>query len=108
MKPPSRREEHPFDNDFGPNFAEEAAHVEAWAARREQAAGLDARIPAALGPLESLPPEPCPEELAERTVQRLRAAAREPSETARTKLTRLHSHHWEDLWLCLSSNILMK
>ncbi len=108
MKPPSRREERPFDNDLGPNFAEEAAHVEAWTARREQAASLDARIRAALRPLGSLPPEPCPEDLAEHTIQRLCAAAREPSETACAKITRLHSHHWEDLWLCLSSNTLMK
>ncbi len=109
MKPPGRQEEERlFDDCLGPTFAPEAANVEAWLARREPAAGLDARIQAALGPLESLPPAPCPEELAERTIQRLCAVAREPPETACTKITRLRSHRWEDLWLCLSSNILMK
>ncbi len=110
MNPPGRpEEEHPFDDGFGPTFAAaEAARIEAWTARQEQAAGLGTRIQAALGPLESLPPEPCPEELAERTIQRLCAAVREPPETACTEITRLHSPRWEDFGLCLSNSILMK
>lgn len=93
---------------LGLTCVEETANVEAGIARHEQAAGLHARIQATLGPLESLPPEPCPEELAERTVQLLCAATREPPETTRTKTTRRRSPNREDLWLCLSSNILMK
>jgi anti-sigma-K factor RskA len=88
--------------------AEEAVDIEAWMARDGEAAGLHARIRAALGPLESLPPEPCPEELLERTVRLLCTAAREPPAPAYTKTTRRRSLDLEDLWSCLSSNILMK
>ncbi len=106
MNPPSQQEkERLLAYCLGLTCAEETANVEAWIARQEQAAGLQAQIQAALGPLESLPSEPCPEELAERTVQLLCAAARE---TPCTKTTRRHAPDREDLWLCLSSNILMK
>jgi len=109
MNPPSRQEkERLFAYCLGLTCAEETASVEAWIARHEQAAGLHARIQAALGPLESLPPEPRPAELAERTVQLLGAATRETPETPCTKTTRRHAPDREDLWLCLSSNILMK
>jgi hypothetical protein len=109
MNPPNRQEEeHLFDDWFGPTFAEEAANVEAWDARQEQTAGLPAEVRAALGPLASWPPELCPEELAKRTIQRLCAAAPAARETAHTKTTRRRSHKQKDLWLCLSSNILMK
>ena len=85
-------------------FAEEAAQVEAWIACDEQAAAFHARIQAALGLLESLPPEPCPPELAERTVRCLCVMAREAQTLAPTQT----SHDLEDFWLCLSSNILMR
>jgi len=86
MNPLSRNEEEPaFDCCFGLTLAEQAA----------------------LGPLGSLHPEPCPEELAERTIRLLCATAREAQEAARTRTARLRLHHREDFWLCLSSNILM-
>jgi anti-sigma factor RsiW len=89
MNPPRRQEKKRlFAYCLGLTCAEETANVEAWIARHEQATGLHAQIQAALGPLESLPLEPCPEGLAERTVQLLRAATREPPETAHTKTTR--------------------
>ena len=77
MNPPSRQDkERLFAYCLDLTCAGESASVEAWIARHEQAAGLYARIQASLGPLERLPLEPCPEELAERTVQLLCAAAR--------------------------------
>jgi hypothetical protein len=63
---------------------------------------------AALGPLESLHPEPCPQELAECTVRCLCAMAQGAQTPAPTKTTRLRSRYLEDFWLCLSNNILMK
>lgn len=62
---------------------------------------------AALRPLESLHPEPCPQELAERTVRRLCAMVQEAQTPAPTQTPRLRSHDVKDFWLCLSSNILM-
>ena len=62
---------------------------------------------AALGPLESLHPEPCPQELAENTVRGLCAMAQEAQTSAPSSTPRLRSHDLEDFWLCLSSNILM-
>ena len=55
-----------FDYCFGLTSEERTAQVEALIACNERAADIHARIQAALGPLESLQPEPCPEELAER------------------------------------------
>jgi anti-sigma-K factor RskA len=108
MDPLSREErDRLFDYCLGLICAEEAAPIEAWIARDGEAAAFHTRLQTALGPLESLPPEPCPEDLAERTVQRLCAAPREPPATERIETAR-HSPHREDLWLCLSSNILMK
>ena len=107
---PLRREEKErlLNYCFGLTFAEEAANIEAWIAHDEEAARLHAGIQAALGPLESLPPEPCPEELAERTIHRLCVAARGSPETKRTKIICRRVPNWEELWLCLSNNILMK
>ncbi len=108
MDPLSRAEkECLFDHCLGLTGAEGAAPMEAWLARDEEAADFHLRLQTALAPLESWPPEPCPEDLAERTIQRLREAPREPRATERTETTR-HSLHREDLWLCLSSNILVK
>lgn len=106
---PLRREEKErlFAHGLGLTCAEEAALVEAWITCDAAAADFYRRLQTALGPLESLPPEPCPEDLAERTIQRLRAASREPPGTEHAAATR-RSLYWEDLWLCLSSNILMK
>ena len=93
-----------FDYCLGLIGPEEAVKVEAWIAGNEQAAAFHARIQAALGLLESLPPEPCPPALAERTVRCLCAMAREAQTLAPTQT----SHDLEDFWLCLSSNILMR
>jgi len=87
MNPLRRNEKGPgFDGCFGLTLAEQAA----------------------LGPLESLPPEPCPQDLAERTVRGLCARAQGAQTSAPTQTTRLRSRYLEDFWLCLSSNILMK
>jgi len=65
--------------------------------------GLTLAERTALGPLESLSPEPCPPELAERTVRCLCAMAQEAQTLASTQT----SQDLKDFWLCLSSNILM-
>ena len=76
MNPLSRNEkELIFDGCFGLTGAEQVVPVKTLLAHNEQAAGLHARLQATLGPLESLPPERCPAELAERTVRRLCATA---------------------------------
>lgn len=62
---------------------------------------------AALMFLASLHPEPCPQELAERTVRRLCAMVEEVQTYAPTQTPRLRSRDVKDFWLCLSSNILM-
>ncbi len=72
MTPLSGNEEQLiFDYCFGLTSEERTAQVKALIACNERAADIHARIQAALGPLESLHPEPCPEELAERTIGRL-------------------------------------
>lgn len=65
----------PFDHCAGPTCAAQAAHVEALLARDEHASNIHARIQIALGLLKGLRPERCPEELAERTIRLLCAAA---------------------------------
>jgi anti-sigma-K factor RskA len=97
-----------LDYCLGLTSRERTAQVEAFIACSERAAAIHARIQAALGPLESLHPEPCPEELAGRTVRCLCAMAQEAQAAARTKTTRLRLHYPEDFRLCLSSNIPMK
>ncbi len=96
-----------FDYCLGLIGPEEAVKVEAWIAGNEQAATFHARIQAALGPLESLPSESCPQELAENTLRCLYAMARETQASAPSPTPRLRSHPLEDFWLCLSNNILM-
>jgi anti-sigma-K factor RskA len=96
-----------LDYCLGLICAEEAAKVEAWIACHEEAAAFHARIQAALGPLESLPSESCPQGLAENTVRCLCAMARETQTSAPSPTPCLRSHDLEDLWLCLSNNILV-
>jgi hypothetical protein len=74
---------------------------------RDRCFGLTLAERAALSPLESLPPELCPQELAERTVRSLCRMAPKAPTPAPTPTFRLHSQDLEDLWLCLSNNILM-
>ena len=69
--------------------------------------GLTLAEQAALEPLESLHPELCPQELAERTVRCLCAMARETPTSALSPTPCLRSHDLKDFWLCLSNNILM-
>ena len=64
-----------FDSCLGLTLAQEAAHLEVLTARDERAADLQARILVVLVPLESVHCAPCPEDLAERTVRLLCAAA---------------------------------
>jgi hypothetical protein len=86
MNSPGRNERQPaWDGGFGLTRAEQAA----------------------LGPLGSLPPERCPQELAERTVRSLCKMAPKARTPASTQTPRLRSQDLEDLWLCLSNNILM-
>jgi anti-sigma-K factor RskA len=109
MRLPGRNEESLIlDYCLGLTSPEQTAQVEAFIACNERAAEFYARIQAALGPLESLHPESCPEELAERTVRCLCAMAREAQTSTPTQTSRLRAHHREDFWVCLSSNILME
>lgn len=86
MNPPGRNERQPaWGRCFGLTLAQQAA----------------------LGPLGSLPPERCPQELAERAVRSLCKMAPKAQTPAPTPIPRLPSQDLEDLWLCLSSNILM-
>jgi len=64
-----------FDCCLGLTGAEQVNRVRRLLAHSEQAAGLHARLLIALLPLGSLHCEPCPEELAERTVRLLCAMA---------------------------------
>jgi anti-sigma-K factor RskA len=109
MSSPGKNEESLIlDYCLGLTSPEQTAQVGAFIACNERAGEVYARIQAALGPLESLHPEPCPEELAERTVRCLCAMAREAQTSASIQTSRLRAHHREDFWLCLSSNILME
>jgi anti-sigma factor RsiW len=96
-----------FDYCGGLILAEEAAQVEAWIACNEEAAAFHARIQAALGALESLSFEACPQGLAENTVRCLCAMARETQTSARSPTPCLRSYDLKDFWLCLSNNILV-
>jgi hypothetical protein len=78
MNPLSRNDKQLLlDCCLGLTGTEQALAVKMLLAHNEQAADLHARLRAALGALASLSPERCPAELAERTVRRLCAAARQ-------------------------------
>ncbi len=66
-----------FDHCVDPTCAARAARVESLLACNERAFEVHAQIQVALGLLRGLCPERCPEELAERTIQLLCAAAAE-------------------------------
>ena len=96
-----------LDYCLGLTSGEGTARVDAFIASNERAAEIHRRIQAALGPLASLYSDPCPEELAERTV-RLLCAVAQGARAARTQTTYSSSRTLEDCWACLSRNILVK
>ena len=96
-----------LDYCLGLTSGERTARIEAFIACRERAARIHARIQAALGPLANVHPEPCPNELAERTI-RLLCAVAQGARAVRTQTTYSSLHTLEDCWQCLSSNVLMK
>jgi prepilin-type processing-associated H-X9-DG protein len=74
-----------FDYCLGLTSPQETAQAQELVFSNEQAAKLVASIKAGLSPLDSITPEPCPEELAEGTIWRARQAVR----TSRLQLTQL-------------------
>lgn len=65
-----------FDYCLGLTSQKETAEAEVLISRNEEAAEIHSKLKAALSPLDSLTPEPCPDELTERTVGRLNNLAR--------------------------------
>ena len=65
-----------FDYCIGLTTEEEAAEAEALISSNEKAAEIHSKLRASLSPLDSLPAEPCPDDLAEGTVWRLNNLAR--------------------------------
>jgi len=65
-----------FDYCIGLASEKEAAEAEALISSNEEAAEIHSKLKAALAPLESAKPEPCPDELAEGTIWRLNNLAR--------------------------------
>jgi len=65
-----------FDYCLGLTSQEATAEAEALISSSEEAAELHSKLKVSLSPLDSLTPEPCPDELAERTIGRLNNCAR--------------------------------
>jgi len=65
-----------FDYCLGLTSEEQNTGVEALISASKEAAEITSKLKAALAPLESLAPEPCPDELAESTIWRLNNVAR--------------------------------
>jgi hypothetical protein len=65
-----------FDYSFGLTSDRDTAEAEDLLSTSPEAAQLCDLLRSALSPLESVDPEPCPDELAERTIQRLKEQAR--------------------------------
>jgi len=65
-----------FDYCIGLTSEEEAAEAEALISSNKEAAEIHSKLKAALAPLDSLEPEPCPDDLAEGTIWRLNNFAR--------------------------------
>ncbi|MHC4388710.1 MAG: hypothetical protein ACYSX1_08890, partial [Planctomycetota bacterium] len=65
-----------FDYCLGLTLPEETAEAKALISSDKDAAQLHSKLSASLSPLDSLQPEPCPDELAHRTVERLNNCAR--------------------------------
>jgi hypothetical protein len=101
MTPLRRNEkERIFDYCLGLTRTEQAIPFEAFLAHNEQAADIRARIQAALGPLESLHPEPCPAELAERTIRLLCATAQRSPTASCMRTIDSSLHGQEDRQQC--------
>jgi hypothetical protein len=64
-----------FDQCIGLTSPAQGAEAQALISSNEEAADIHARLKATLAPLDSLEPEPCPDDLAERTLLRLKALA---------------------------------
>jgi len=60
-----------IDYCIGLTSREEAAEAETLISSNEEAAELHAKLKSAFAPLESLEPEPCPDDLADRTIMQL-------------------------------------
>lgn len=65
-----------FDYCIGLTSQEETAEAEALIAAGGEAAEIKSKIKAAIAPLDSIEPPPCPDDLAERTILRLNDLAR--------------------------------
>ncbi len=65
-----------FDYSFGLTSDRDTAEAEQLLSTSPEAAQLCDLLRSALSPLESVDPEPCPDDLAERTIQRLKEQAR--------------------------------
>jgi len=65
-----------FDYCIGLTSEEETAEAQALISSNEEAAEIHSKLKAALAPLDSLEPEPCPDDLAEGTIWRLNNFAR--------------------------------
>lgn len=83
-----------FDHCMGMSCPSDAVRVEALVAENDRAAELHASIRAALTPLSYLPPEYCPDDLADRTLDLLRARSRSEmaSKKSRPAIIRLGFH----------------
>ena len=101
MTPLSRNEkESIFDYCLGRTRTEQAIPLKALLAHNEQAADILARIQAALEPLRSLHPEPCPAELAERTIRLLCAIAQRSHTASCMRTIDFSLHGQKDLQQC--------
>ncbi len=76
-----RHRELLFDYSLGLTSESETAEVERLLAESQEAEGLYEALRSVLSPLDALEVEPCPDELAERTVLRLKATSRAVSQT---------------------------
>ena len=65
-----------FDYCIGLTSEQQTADAEDLIASNDEAAKIHSKLKAALAPLETVQPEPCPDDLAERTILRLNNIAR--------------------------------
>ncbi len=65
-----------FDYCIGLTSEEQTAEAQALISGNDEAAEIHSKLKAALAPLDTIQPEPCPDDLAERTILRLNNLAR--------------------------------